>query len=39
VSLPGGPRLDVVRAHGRVEARPLRVLDILEELAGADLFV
>ena len=39
MALPGGPRLDVVRAHGGIEAGLLRQLDVPEEPAGADLFM
>jgi hypothetical protein len=39
MSLPGGPGLDVVRAHGGVEAGLFGVLHILQKLSGADLFM
>jgi hypothetical protein len=39
MALPGGPGFNVVRAHGGVKACLLRVLDVLEKLPGADLFM
>ena len=39
VALPGGPRLNMVRAHGGIESCLFRVLDVLEQLGGTDLFV
>src|SRR5690606_16996570 len=39
VALPRGPRGEVVGAHGHVEARPLGLLDVAQQLGGGDLLV
>ncbi|MFC5040380.1 hypothetical protein [Ornithinimicrobium kibberense] len=37
--LPGAPREEVVRAHGHLETGALGVLDVGQQLTGADLLV